>query len=211
MLVRHIMCTEVFSVLPETPIQDALRALQDRRIRRAPVLDGAGKLVGFITERDLLKATPGSVGELNTADGLAAAARSVDQIASKSVTCAHPDDHIEDLAAVFLEKKIGGVPVVEQEQLVGVVTESDIFRAIVGAPELADTTRITVQCGKAPASRTVQKVVRFLKLDLVGLAQYTSSDDREVFVLKVRGERSKDLGPELTRAGWIMLDRRAAS
>jgi len=211
MLVRHIMCTEIFSLPPDTSVLDALLALKTRRIRRAPLLDEKGALVGFITERDLLKATPGSVAELNSSSGAAAVERSVGQLASEAIISAHPDDHVEDLAGVFLRERIGGVPVVDRGKVVGVVTESDIFRTLAGAAEQADAMRITVQRSQAEVVKSVHKVVHFLRLELVGLTQYPGADDRDVFVLKVRGERINDLGPELTRSGWLVLDRREPS
>ena len=210
MLVRHIMCTELFALEPETPVVVALRALRKRRIRRAPILDSEGHLMGFLTERDLLRAVPGTVAEVEGEAGRAALGRTALSVAAKRVSTAHPDDHIEDIARLFLWKKIGGVPVVEGRRVVGVITESDIFRAVVGAAHLADATRFTVQRSHATRIKPALDVVRSLRLELVGLVEYPGPGGRDVLVLRVRGRRVQELGTALTRAGWVLLDRREA-
>ena len=208
MLVRHIMCTEIFSLPAETTLLTALRTLKSRRIRRAPLLDENGGLVGFITERDLLRLTPATVEEYDSVAGQIACQRTVADIATKKITCAHPDDHIEDLAKIFLAKKIGGVPVTDQGKVVGMITESDIFRAVIGAAHLSDATRITVQCSLSPKVEPVLHVVEALDLELVGLTEYPGPDGREVLVIRVKGDDEEELGPALMRAGWVLLDRR---
>ena len=211
MLVRHVMSTELFALPADTPVLEALRALRRRKIRRAPILDEDGEILGFVTERDLLRAIPGSVAEVESHAGQYACNRSVAMVATKNVMVAHPDDHIEDLARLFLTRKIGGVPVLNDGEVVGLITESDIFRAVIDAAHLRDATRITVQRSHAPRYTPVLDIVAALELELAGLTEYPGPDGREVIVVRVRGERSEELGQELTRFGWVMLDRRPSS
>ncbi|MFT5289024.1 MAG: acetoin utilization protein AcuB [Planctomycetota bacterium] len=211
MLVRHVMSSELFALPADTPVLEALRALRRRKIRRAPILDEDGGLLGFVTERDLLRVIPGSVKERESFAGHNACTRSVVMVAAKTVTVAHPDDHIEDLARLFLAHKIGGVPVVSDERVVGMITESDIFRAVVGAAHLRDAMRVTVQRSHAPRYTPVLDVVESLDLDLAGLTEYPGPDGRDVIVVRVRGARSEELGQKLVSSGWVMLDRRPSS
>ncbi|MFT5286985.1 MAG: CBS domain-containing protein [Planctomycetota bacterium] len=201
------MSREIFSLSPETNVVDALRSLSNLRLRRAPVLDRHGALSGFVSERDLLRVTPGTVEELDAESGRVASSLTVGQIATKDITCAQPDDHLEEVAKLFLSKKVGGVPVVAHGKVVGMISDTDIFRALIGAAHLSDTTRITVQRSRTTQTSSALEIVRSLDLSLVGYTEYTGPNDHVVLVIRVRGEQRARLGEALTHANWILLDR----
>jgi len=133
MVVRDYMSSPVVTVTPETPFQDALALLRQRKIRRVPVVDKAGSLVGIITERDLLHAAPSpatslSVWELN----YLLWRLQVEGLMTRKVLTVQPDTPLQDAAQLMLEHKFGGLPVVDDHhQVVGVITETDIFRVFV--------------------------------------------------------------------------------
>ena len=133
MYVKHHMSSPALTITPDTPFQDALKLMHERKIRRLPVVDRNGKLVGIVSERDLLHATPSpatslSVWELNY---LLWKLTVKDLMATKVLTVT-PDALLQEAATIMLEKKIGGLPVVDQDQkVVGVITETDIFKALV--------------------------------------------------------------------------------
>jgi len=133
MVVRDYMSSPVVTVTPETSFQDALALLRQRKIRRVPVVDKAGNLVGIITERDLLHAAPSpatslSVWELN----YLLWRLQVEGLMTRKVLTVQPDTPLQDAAQLMLEHKFGGLPVVDDHhQVVGVITETDIFRVFV--------------------------------------------------------------------------------
>ncbi|MFN8488733.1 MAG: CBS domain-containing protein [Caldilineaceae bacterium] len=133
MYVKHHMSSPALTITPDTPFQDALKLMHERKIRRLPVVDRNGKLIGIVSERDLLHAAPSpatslSVWELNY---LLWKLTVKDLMATKVLTVA-PDALLQEAATIMLEKKIGGLPVVDQNQhVVGVITETDIFKALV--------------------------------------------------------------------------------
>ena len=133
MYVKHHMSSPALTITPDTPFQDALKLMHERKIRRLPVVDRNGKLVGIVSERDLLHAAPSpatslSVWELNY---LLWKLTVKDLMATKVLTVT-PDALLQEAATIMLEKKIGGLPVVDQDQkVVGVITETDIFKALV--------------------------------------------------------------------------------
>jgi acetoin utilization protein AcuB len=132
MLVRHFMTKEVFTLSPDQSCLVALRELRQRRIRRAPVLDRRNRLVGIVTERDLLNILPGTPVQTSTKVGEAALDIPVKQIMTIQPKTLHPNDHLESAAGLMLRYKLGGVPVVEEGAVIGIITESDIFRALWG-------------------------------------------------------------------------------
>ncbi len=210
MLVRHLMSADVFALAPETSAIDALRALRERRVRRAPILSAEDQLIGWVTESDLVRITPGTIGQLEDKSGQAASLRPVGTLSKTSVHTVSPDDHIEDVARLFLEHRIGGVPVVRRGTVVGMITESDVFRAVANAAQRSTSARVTVQRSRAETVAPALDAVASLGLELTGLTEYPLEDGRPVLVLRVRGARSDELGAELTRTGWTLLDRRPA-
>ena len=133
MLVRDRMSSPVVSVTPEMPFQDALKLMHERRFRRLPVTDTKGKLVGIVAERDLLyasasPATSLSVWELN----YLLSKLKIRKLMTKKVITTTPDTTIEDAALLMREKRIGGLPVVDDNHRpIGIITETDIFKTFV--------------------------------------------------------------------------------
>ncbi|MDH4028303.1 MAG: CBS domain-containing protein [Nitrospirota bacterium] len=130
MLIRYFMTTDVITLSPEQRCSDALKRLRDNHIRRAPVMD-RGRLAGIVSERDLYRAlarTP----LRDSAYADENADTPVRQIMTVQVHAAGPNDHLEKAARLMLDHKIGGVPVLKEDKLAGMITESDIFKALWG-------------------------------------------------------------------------------
>jgi len=108
---------------------EARQLMMQARIRHLLVLDH-GRLVGIITDRDIRlnwpsQATSLSVWELN----YLLAKLTVDGIMSRTVISVGPDRPVADAARLMLDHKIGGLPVVEDGLVIGILTETDIVRA----------------------------------------------------------------------------------
>lgn len=120
MLVRTRMSQPVVTVRPDEDFQRGLSIMQQKRLRRLPVVD-RDRLVGIVAERDLLLAalhylqSRVEVGEIMTRD----------------LVTATPGMDLRDAAKLMLKHRVGGVPVVDDNRLVGIITESDIFRRFV--------------------------------------------------------------------------------
>ncbi|MDW8352266.1 MAG: CBS domain-containing protein [Anaerolineae bacterium] len=126
-LVGDWMTRNPVIVLPSTPLPDAYALMQERRVRRLPVMD-AGKLVGIITLGDLRQANA-------TVDNPEAAKMRVELIMTENVVTVTPQTSLRDAAKLMIKHKVSGLPVMDGPELVGIITESDIFRAIVMTEE----------------------------------------------------------------------------
>src|SRR4029078_7347724 len=129
MFVGEIMSRPVISVSPDAPINEVLAMFKKEHIRRAPVIKN-GKLIGILSERDLLNASPSpattiSMWEMNYLISKV----TVKQVMTKKVITVEKDTPIEEAARIMADKKIGGVPVVNAEKVVGIITETDLFKA----------------------------------------------------------------------------------
>ena len=131
MLVRDYMSTPAITIKTTTGVQEALKTMHIHHIRRLPIVDEAERLVGIVSERDLLYASPSpatslSIWELN----YLLAELKVNDIMARGVITTTADASLQSTARQMLNQKIGGIPVIdEHRRVVGVITESDIFRA----------------------------------------------------------------------------------
>jgi acetoin utilization protein AcuB len=107
--------------------------MRDHRFRRLPVVDKKGKLVGIVSERDLLYASPSSATSLSVSEVHYLLSKlQVRRIMTTDVITTTPDTPLEDAAYLMADNKIGGLPVVDAERrVVGVITETDVFKTFV--------------------------------------------------------------------------------
>ena len=129
MIVSMWMTRDVVTIPPKTPVIDAAELMSSKRIRRLPVVE-AGQIVGIVSARDVIHAFPP---EVNPFAALAATTPTtpvtVEHIMTTHPQSIAPDAPIEAAAQLMAERKIGALPVVRAGRLVGLITESDIFRA----------------------------------------------------------------------------------
>lgn len=134
-LVRDWMTPNPITIVPKTTLPDAHKLMREAKVRRLPVVDH-GRLVGIVTLGDVREAQPSdattlSIYELN----YLLSKLTVDRIMTREPLTIAPDATIHQAARVMLDHKIGGLPVMEDERLVGIITESDIFRVLAQDPE----------------------------------------------------------------------------
>jgi acetoin utilization protein AcuB len=127
LLVKDAMTHEVVVLPPQATAGEALALCRERRIRHVPVLED-GRLVGIVSDRDLRSATP-ALGDPARAEALGRIV--VSEVMASDVTTARPEDPIEDAANAMREKKVGCLPVVEGDALVGIISSSDVMEALV--------------------------------------------------------------------------------
>jgi len=125
------MSRPVITIHPEMPIQDALQLMVRERIRRLPVIDRHGILVGIVSERDLLHASPSAATSLNVWElNYLISKITVEQVMTSGVVTAQEDMPIEQVARTLVEKKIGGLPVLRDGRVVGIITETDLLKLL---------------------------------------------------------------------------------
>ena len=132
-LAEQIMQRRVIAVIDDDDVALAWRILRDNQIRQAPVLDGSTKLVGIVSERDLLTAINIDSGQI-----VDALSRRVRDVMTTPVVAAAPVTDIRRIAAVMLDHGVDGAPITnESGRLMGFVSRSDILRAVVTDPPLS--------------------------------------------------------------------------
>jgi CBS domain-containing protein len=130
-LVRDWMTPDPICVTPETTVPEAHRIMTERRIRRLPIVK-EGQLVGIVTRGDIRGAQPSEATSLSIFElNYLVSKLTLDQVMTRNPITIRPDETVFDAARLMLQNKIAGLPVVEDGKVVGILTESDIFRMIV--------------------------------------------------------------------------------
>jgi acetoin utilization protein AcuB len=129
MLVGERMTKRPITVTEDTTLPEALELMRKEKIRRLPVLDKHGKLVGIVTELDLLRASPSPATSLSVYEIPYLLAKvKMREIMTTNVITVTEDTPIEEAARIMADNKIGGLPVMRDGKLVGIITETDIFK-----------------------------------------------------------------------------------
>ena len=129
MLVEQVMTSSVVTLAPEETLRDAINLLRSKRIRHLPVVE-AKKLVGIVTDRDVKRATPSVLaGAVRDEYDNALLAIKVAQFMTRDPITVTRKSALKAAVEIFIERKVGALPVVDDGRLVGILTEIDILRA----------------------------------------------------------------------------------
>lgn len=143
MLVADFMTRRVITITPDSSLAEAVRLLAFHNIRRIIVLRNRS-VIGILTDGDVLRACPADLNPFSAvaAEDLALR-RTVGRCMTSPVETIQSDTPLEQAAAMFLEKKIGALPVMSGDSLVGIITESDTLRALIALLGSGSGIRIT--------------------------------------------------------------------
>ena len=129
MLVRERMSRNPYTISADAPMEEALKQMRENSFRHLPVVDKSGKLVGIVSETDLLYASPTSAASLSIYEMQYLLSRlTVGQVMTKDVITVTEDTPVEDAARIMTDHKIGGLPVLRDGEIIGIITETDLFK-----------------------------------------------------------------------------------
>ena len=179
LLVQDWMTRNLVTLSPEASVAEALTLCRERRIRHIPILE-EGRLVGIVSDRDLRDASP-TLGDPDRASALQEIR--VEDVMTREVITVDPQDSIENAAQEMYELKIESLPVVAEEsvanegpvvaeeELLGIVTSSDVMRALVMLVGLSEPgCRIEVQApNRAGTLAEAVGKIQGLEVDIVSV------------------------------------------
>lgn len=178
MLVGERMSKPVITISPETPIAEAMNMMKVEHVRRFPVVK-EGKLVGIVSDKDILNASPSPVSTLSIWEMNYLLNRiTVNEVMMKNVMTVTEDTPIEQAARIMADNKIGGLPVMRDGGVVGIITETDLFKMfleIMGAREMG--IRVTVLLVEKPGELAkLTKAVSEAGGDFIAFGMFTGVD-----------------------------------
>ena len=211
MFVGERMSHPVISIPPDMPIIDALNLMKRENIRRTPVIKD-GELVGIVSDKDLLNASPSpatslSIWEMNY---LLSKIR-IKDVMTKEVLTVLEDTPIEEAARIMADNKIGGLPVLRGSEVVGIITETDLFKMLLelmGAREEGVRATILVQ-DKPGQLAEVTRAIANRGGNIVAFGQFSGEDPttREV-TFKVTGLSEETIRTEIEPVVARVIDIR---
>ena len=202
MFVGDRMSHPVITLSPETSIHDALAMFKKEHIRRAPVIKD-GKLVGIVSENDLLNASPSTVTSLSVWEmNYLISKVTVKQVMSKKVKTIDVNTPIEEAARIMADLKIGGVPVLRNGKVVGIITETDLFKILLelmGARTKA--LRVTAVINNKPGLLAkVSKAIADAGGNFIALGIFSGDDpSTSVLTFKVTGITKENVKKSLDK------------
>lgn len=210
MLVRDRMSRDVVTVSRTTPVPEAMHIMEQRHIRRLPVVDG-DKLVGIVTLLDLFRVSPSPATSLSMWELNYLMARlPVEQAMTGRVVTVSPEAALEEAALLMREHRVGGLPVVENGRLVGVITETDIFDAFLDLMGLRQAgLRLTLvlpdQVGQLAQ---VTAICRDYGVNILSVASFPSSEGQGTVILRLAGSQASKAVDAIRAAGYEVADVR---
>lgn len=208
MLVGERMSHPIISITPDMPVHDALNLFKREHIRRAPVVKD-GKLVGIVSDKDLLNASPSpatslSIWEMN----YLMSKITVSEVMTRKVLTVYEDTPIEEAARIMADNKIGGLPVMRDDHVVGIITETDLFKIfleLMGAREKG--VRVTALIEEKPGQ--LAKITEAIAKgggNFVAFGQFAGEDpSTRLVTMKVDGMKPdavKKAISEVTKEIW---------
>jgi acetoin utilization protein AcuB len=208
MFVGERMSHPIISIDPDMPVHDALDMFKRERIRRAPVVKN-GKLVGIVSDKDLLNASPSPASSLSVWEmNYLLSKITVSEVMTTNVLTVSENTPIEEAARIMADNKIGGLPVIRDGHVVGIITETDLFKIFLefmGAREKG--VRITALLEEKPGQLAkITKAISEAGGNFVAFGQFTGEDpSNRLVTFKVRNikkDTAKDAIKDIAKEIW---------
>ena len=187
MFVREYMTTSPVTVTPEDSLGEALRLMKEHSIRRLPVMT-KGKIAGLVTEQDLMKASPSSATSLSIWEiNYLFPKIKIKDIMTKEIFTVTPETILEEAALLMQENQISTLPVLDGDKLVGIITESDIFKAFIDVlglnhPSLRVTLQVEDQIG---VLKNVFEIVGAVGINIISTIVQRLPDQKVHLILRL--------------------------
>ncbi len=213
MLVADRMSKPVITVRQDTNVEEALRLMHSENIRRLPVVDKSGNMIGIVSELDLLKVSPSPATSLSVYEIPYLLAKiKMKDVMTKDVVSVNEDTTLEEAARVMSDNKIGGLPVLRDKKVVGIVTETDLFKTfleMLGARQEGVRLSMFVPDEKGMLAKITGKISE-MGVNIVALSTIMGEDPSEYLVtIRVEEDADKDaLVAAMEDMGLTMEDSR---
>lgn len=196
MTVKRMMKKNPITTTAETSIVDVADILKENHIHRLPVLDKKGKLIGVITEKDILHASPSPVSSLSVYEMPYMLSRlKVSNLMTKNVRTIDPDTTVEEAAKIMVDDDLSCLPVIEGDKLVGIVSKSDMFKVLYELfGSLVKGTRVTFLFNQRSGEISRLSTALANKgFDIISIGTFVDKGEKDgvLTTIKVRTENSE--------------------
>lgn len=204
MFVKDYMSPSPITITTQTPVFEALNIMRKRKIHQLPVLNSRGKLAGLVTELELLTVSPSPASTLSIYEmNYLLSKMTVKDVLAKEAVLVEPSCTIEEAALKMREHSIRCLLVVENDELKGIITQTDVFNALIRTFGLhkAGVRMVLEVDDKVGALAGVLNIVKEHNLNILGLAFRDKEDGTVQVMLRLRAANVDELENSLKQNG----------
>jgi len=206
------MTRHPITITEDVGVGEALKIMRDNKVRRLPILDKKGKLVGIVSDKDLLYASPSPATSLSVHElHYLLSKLTVKEIMSSPVITVTEYTPLEEAARIMADNKIGGLPVMRNDKVVGIITETDMFKIfleMLGARRKGVRLTMLVPDVKGMLADITGEIAR-LGGNIISLGTFYGEDPTSAEIMvKVEGVSQDDLLKALEGIAVEILDVR---
>ena len=197
MKIQALMVSDPITISAQASISEAIELMKINSIRHLPVVSEENLLKGFLTLADLKQGLiPSMLGDLNLQD-----------LMIKEPIMVRPDDDVEIAAQLIYKHKIGGMPVVDNGQLVGIITATDILRTFIDMMGiLTSTSRIDVAVGNQPGGlKKALQIVNDKGADIINVGMTADQTGQRVYYFRLAACKTANIKKALEKQGYEVL------
>ena len=198
MRIKSIMIKNPITISENASVQDAFDLVNSHSIRHLPVVNDKNNFIGFVTLTDLKQAfIPSMVSDLTLKD-----------IMIKEPVLLHPDSDIETAARIIYKHKIGGIPVVKDRKLVGIITTTDILGAFISMMGLlTNSSRIDVELGKKPdAFQDVSCIIQDNGGQIISVGMASHKTNENIYYFRLKPCQVEPIISSLKKNGYEIIE-----
>jgi acetoin utilization protein AcuB len=216
MLIHEVMSTKPFTITEDTPIHEAITVMQDKKVRRLPVLNKKAELVGIVSEKDLLYASPSPATSLSIYELHSLLSQlTVRAIMTRDVITVSEYTPLEEAAGIMADNKIGGLPVMRAGKLVGIITESDLFKFFIKMMGTQHTgARLSMLAPEQPGILAdVVHAIAGMGGSIISLNTFPADDpaNNRLIIIKAANVHQDELAARMKPLALEILDSRSCS
>ena len=197
MKIHSLMIPNPITVTAKATISEAIELMKINSIRHLPVVSEKNTLEGFLTLADLKQGLiPSMLGDLSLQD-----------LMIKEPITVHPNDDVETAAQLIYNHKIGGLPVVTEGKLVGIITATDILRTFIDMMGiLTSTSRLDVIMGHQPGEfKNVLQIINDAGGDIINVGMTAQQDRKRVYYFRLAACKTETIKKALEKKGYEVL------
>ncbi|WP_026671643.1 acetoin utilization AcuB family protein [Alkalihalobacterium bogoriense] len=205
MIIEDIMIKDVHTLQETATIEEAIQTLAKFKIRHVPIINEEREVVGIISDRDIRDVSPSIFHSDEHKEDFQLPIR---EIMKRNVLTAHPLDFVEEISSVFFQNQIGCLPIVEEDRLVGIITESLVLHTIVklmGAHQPSSQIEVKVENITGMLAE-IAAIFKRKNVNITSVLVYPSKDKRyKILVFRVQTMDPRPIIAEIENEGYQVL------
>ncbi len=206
MIVEEIMKTKVETLKADDSIESAIKLMREKKIKHIPIINEEREVIGIVSDRDVKDGTPSIFHSGSTSAELK---NPLKLIMKATVITGHPLDFVEEVAALFYEHHISCLPIVKENKLVGIITETDLLYTLIqltGAHQPGSQIEVKVP-HRAGILYDVAGIIRKHNANIQSVLVYPDKKDEayKILVFRVRTMNPMNVIDDLKKEGYDVL------